>query len=70
MELEPHLKGGGQFGGFMEYELAPWDFAAGWLIVEEAGGKITTRGLCRCRFAANDGNVTTKSSCSANNIAA
>ena len=31
----------GQFGGFFEYHLAPWDFAAGRLIVEEAGGDIT-----------------------------
>ncbi|WP_391540456.1 inositol monophosphatase family protein [Rubripirellula lacrimiformis] len=31
----------GQFGGFFEYELSPWDFAAGALIVTEAGGKIT-----------------------------
>ena len=28
----------GRFGGFFEYQLAPWDYAAGWLIVEEAGG--------------------------------
>lgn len=31
----------GMFGGYFEYELAPWDFAAGRLIVEEAGGRIT-----------------------------
>src|SRR4051794_34278675 len=29
-------------GAFFEYELAPWDFAAGRLFVEEAGGKVTT----------------------------
>ena len=34
--------GTGSFGAFFEYELAPWDFAAGRLIVEEAGGKVTT----------------------------
>jgi myo-inositol-1(or 4)-monophosphatase len=34
--------GCGQFGGFFEYQLSPWDFAAGCLFVEEAGGKITT----------------------------
>ena len=28
----------GRMEGFFEYRLAPWDFAAGWLIVEEAGG--------------------------------
>lgn len=32
----------GQFGAFFEYALAPWDFAAGRLFVEEAGGKVTT----------------------------
>jgi myo-inositol-1(or 4)-monophosphatase len=32
----------GQYGGFFEYTLSPWDFAAGRLLVEEAGGKITT----------------------------
>ena len=31
----------GQFGGFFEYHLAPWDVAAGRLIVEEAGGRVT-----------------------------
>ena len=33
--------GCGQFGGFFEYQLSPWDFAAGALFVEEAGGKVT-----------------------------
>lgn len=33
--------GCGQFGAFFEYELSPWDFAAGRLFVEEAGGQIT-----------------------------
>jgi myo-inositol-1(or 4)-monophosphatase len=32
----------GSFAAFFEYELAPWDFAAGRLFVEEAGGKVTT----------------------------
>lgn len=32
----------GRFDGFWELELNPWDTAAGWLIVEEAGGKVTT----------------------------
>lgn len=31
----------GRFDGFWEYNLNPWDVAAGYLIVEEAGGKIT-----------------------------
>ncbi|MEQ8787267.1 MAG: inositol monophosphatase family protein [Pirellulaceae bacterium] len=34
----------GRFGGFFEFELAPWDFAAGRLVLEEAGGRITTCG--------------------------
>ncbi len=32
----------GRFDGFYEENLKPWDTAAGLLIVEEAGGKITT----------------------------
>ena len=32
----------GQFGGFFEYKLSPWDFAAGILVIEEAGGQVTT----------------------------
>ena len=31
----------GRFGAFFEYELAPWDFAAGALIVTEAGGRTS-----------------------------
>jgi myo-inositol-1(or 4)-monophosphatase len=31
----------GQFGAFFEYELSAWDYAAGRLIVEEAGGRVT-----------------------------
>ena len=32
----------GQLGAYFEYELSPWDFAAGRLFVEEAGGVVTT----------------------------
>ena len=32
----------GLFGAYFEYQLSPWDFAAGRLIVEEAGGTVTT----------------------------
>ena len=32
----------GRFGGYFEYQLAPWDFAAARLFLEEAGGRITT----------------------------
>lgn len=36
----------GLFGCYFEYQLAPWDIAAGVLLVEEAGGKISDcRGL-------------------------
>ena len=31
----------GRFDVFFEYRLAPWDYAAGTLIVEEAGGRVT-----------------------------
>lgn len=31
----------GRFDGFYEHKLSPWDSAAGYLIVEEAGGKVT-----------------------------
>ena len=31
----------GRFDGFWELKLAPWDIAAGWLLVEEAGGRVT-----------------------------
>jgi myo-inositol-1(or 4)-monophosphatase len=33
--------GCGSFGAFFEYELGAWDFAAGRLFVEEAGGRVT-----------------------------
>lgn len=32
----------GMFGAFFEYQLSPWDFGAGALFVEEAGGRVTT----------------------------
>lgn len=31
----------GRFDGFYEHKLNPWDSAAGFLMVEEAGGKVT-----------------------------
>lgn len=34
--------GTGLYGAFFEYQLSPWDFAAGRLFVEEAGGRVTT----------------------------
>ena len=40
--LDFTMVGTGSFGAFFEYCLAPWDFAAGRLFVEEAGGRVTT----------------------------
>jgi myo-inositol-1(or 4)-monophosphatase len=31
----------GRFDGFWELQLMPWDTAAGWLLVTEAGGRVT-----------------------------
>jgi len=36
----------GRYDAFFEYELSPWDFAAGGLIVHEAGGRISDRFGC------------------------
>lgn len=52
----------GMFGAFFEYELAPWDFAAGRLFVEEAGGRVTTctgepLGLRRSTVLASNGHL-------------
>jgi myo-inositol-1(or 4)-monophosphatase len=33
----------GRFDGYFEYRLSPWDFAAGMLIIREAGGKCSDR---------------------------
>ncbi len=40
--LDLAMVGRGCFGAFFEYELSPWDFAAGVLFVREAGGTVTT----------------------------
>jgi len=31
----------GRLDGYWELRLGPWDAAAGWLMVEEAGGRVT-----------------------------
>ena len=31
----------GVYDGFFEFRLSPWDIAAGWLLIEEAGGVVT-----------------------------
>lgn len=33
--------GAGRFDGYWEVETSPWDFAAGMLVIQEAGGKVT-----------------------------
>ncbi len=40
--LDLCMVGLGIFGAYFELELSPWDFAAGRLFVEEAGGRVTT----------------------------
>jgi myo-inositol-1(or 4)-monophosphatase len=40
--LDLSMVGLGHFEAYFEYTLSPWDFAAGRLFVEEAGGKVTT----------------------------
>ncbi|MFH1790860.1 MAG: inositol monophosphatase family protein [Candidatus Omnitrophota bacterium] len=50
----------GRFDGFWEMDLHPWDSAAGALIVEEAGGKVTAYdGTCYSPF--NDTLLSTNS---------
>lgn len=39
--LDLGMVAAGLFGAYFEYTLSPWDFAAGRLIVEEAGGRVT-----------------------------
>lgn len=51
----------GRFDGFWEYNLQPWDIAAGYLIVQEAGGKITD-------FKANNGQVWDKETLATNGL--
>ncbi|RMD81600.1 MAG: inositol monophosphatase [Candidatus Dadabacteria bacterium] len=36
----------GRFDGFWEFGLRPWDTAAGWLVVERAGGRVTDFAGC------------------------
>lgn len=31
----------GRFGAYWEFNLKPWDSAAGWVLVEEAGGRVS-----------------------------
>ena len=45
----------GRSEGFWEFKLSPWDLAAGTLILEEAGGKVTSP--CGGEFDINSGHV-------------
>lgn len=40
--LDLAMTAAGQFSAYFEYQLGLWDFAAGRLLVEEAGGHVTT----------------------------
>jgi myo-inositol-1(or 4)-monophosphatase len=42
----------GRFDAYWEFNLRPWDVAAGWLLVEEAGGRVTR--LDGSPYAIND----------------
>lgn len=60
--LDLCMVGLGQFGAYFEYTLSPWDFAAGRLFVEEAGGLVTdARGnplpLARTSVLATNGRI-------------
>ena len=39
--LDLSMVAAGVFDGFFEFRLSPWDIAAGALLIEEAGGKLT-----------------------------
>jgi myo-inositol-1(or 4)-monophosphatase len=44
----------GVFDGFFEFQLSPWDLAAGTLMVEEAGGAVTDMNGGRAFLASGD----------------
>lgn len=53
----------GRLSGFAQYELSPWDFGAGALLVQEAGGKVTQMNgepldiRRRCSVVASNGRI-------------
>jgi myo-inositol-1(or 4)-monophosphatase len=60
--LDLCMTGCGQLAGYFEFELAPWDFAAGQLFVTEAGGTVTDcdgrpLGLERSSILATNGHL-------------
>lgn len=44
----------GRFDGFWELKLNPWDTAAGWLLLEEAGGAVSTIAGKPYHFSSSD----------------
>jgi myo-inositol-1(or 4)-monophosphatase len=58
--LDMVMVANGLFGAYFEYQLSPWDYAAGRLFVEEAGGKMTDArgnplGLAKTSVLASNG---------------
>ena len=44
----------GRFDGYVEHDLAPWDMAAGTLLVREAGGHVTDAKGGKSMFESGD----------------
>jgi len=42
LNLDPFMHAAGIVDGYWEYRLKPWDVAAGVLVAEEAGARVTT----------------------------
>ncbi len=60
--LDLCMVGTGLFGAYFEYQLSPWDYAAGRLFAEEAGGKVTDArgnplGLAKTSVMASNGHL-------------
>ena len=60
--LDLCMVGSGKFSAYFEYQLSPWDFAAGKLFVEQAGGLVTscegnTIGLEKTSVLASNGQI-------------
>lgn len=58
----------GRFDGFWEFKLHPWDVAAGRLLVEEAGGKVTDFNgqppdISKGEFVASNGRIHSQMLC-------
>jgi myo-inositol-1(or 4)-monophosphatase len=60
--LDLAMVAAGAFDGYWEMRLAPWDIAAGMLLVEEAGGRVSDWcggpvDLARCEILATNGHI-------------